>query len=149
MIEYAFLGVGVAGAVAFVYYVAPAGRGLHRYVMPRAALRADIARLEREADQLTCNVARLLIGRHQALEERGDALEDLTQASLRIADLEKQLEAFDALCAENTQLRAELDNARAMRQLLPGPSPADDASALPDSVQEFADATATAWRASA
>lgn len=149
MIAYAFLAGGVAGAGALVYFVAPAGRGLHRHVVPRAKLRADIARLEAEAESLACNIVGLLLSRHEARRERDDALEALTVASVRIDDLEKQLTAFDALCAENTQLRAELDNARAMRQLLPGPSPADDASALPDEAQEFANETATAWRASA
>lgn len=84
------------------------------------------------------------------LEQRTGELdtlkEQLAKAGQQIVERDQQLAAFDATCAENTRLRAELDNARAMRQLHPGPSPADDASALPDAVQEFVDATATAWR---
>ncbi|GHA01036.1 hypothetical protein ACFOOM_12445 [Streptomyces echinoruber] len=149
MIAYVFLSVGVVGAGAAVYFAAPAGRGAHRLVQPRSALRKDIARLEAEADRLACQLMSALAGRQEALRERDDALKALAEASRQIADLQKQLGAFDQLCAENTELRAELANATAMRQLRRDSSPAGDASALPDAAQEFTDTTATAWRASA
>lgn len=149
MIAETLLSVGAAGASVCLYFVAPAGRGVHRYVATRAMLRSRIAVLEREADSMVCAVKRSLTDVQAARTERDDAWEALNKAEQLVADLEKQLSPFDELCAENTQLRADLDNARAMRQLSAGPLPPDDASSLPDDVQEFVDATATAWRASA
>ncbi|MGW1498981.1 hypothetical protein ACWCQW_10485 [Streptomyces mirabilis] len=149
MIGEILLGVGAAGASVCFYFVAPAGRGIHRYVVPRAMLRAKIAQLEREADSMVCAVQGSLTDVQAARKERAEAWAALSKAEGLIADLEKQLSPFDELCAENTQLRADLANARAMRQLSAGPLPPDDASSLPDDVQEFVDATATAWRASA
>ncbi|MET7776267.1 hypothetical protein ABZU94_10685 [Streptomyces mirabilis] len=149
MIGEILLGVGAAGASVCFYFVAPAGRGIHRHVVPRAVLRAQIARLEQEADSMVCAVSKSLTDVQAARVERDEAWEALNKAERLVADLEKQLRPFDELCAENTQLRADLDNARAMRQLSAGPRPPDDASCLPDDVQEFVDATATAWRASA
>lgn len=149
MIGEILLGVGATGASVCLYFVAPAGRGIHRYVVPRAMLRAKIGQLEREADAMVCAVKRSLTDVQAARVERDEAWTALNKAEGLVADLEKQLGPFDELCAENTRLRAELDNARAMRQLSAGPLPPDDASSLPDDVQEFVDATSTAWRASA
>ncbi|MFE2469773.1 hypothetical protein [Streptomyces mirabilis] len=149
MIGEVLLSVGAAGASVCFYFVAPAGRGIHRYVVPRALLRARIAQLEKEADSMVCAVKRSLTDVQAARKERDEAWVALNKAEQLVADLEKQLSPFDELCAENTRLRADLDNARAMRQLSAGPLPPDDASSLPDDVQEFVDATATAWRASA
>ncbi|MGW3152715.1 hypothetical protein [Streptomyces sp. NPDC001089] len=148
MISEVLFGTGAAGVVALVYYVAPAGRGAHRHVVPRAMLRAEIRRLERESTSLACAVNRSRTEVLSTRAERDQAWEALGKAERLVTDLEKQLSPFDALCAENTRLRADLDNARSMRQLSAGPPP-PDASALPDDVQEFVDATAAAWRASA
>jgi hypothetical protein len=149
VIGYLFLSAGAIGSAVAVYSAAPAGHGVHRYVAPRQMLRAEAARHEAEADGLACKLHGLTSELDGVMAERDEAIALLGKAERLVTDLEEQLVAFDALCAENTQLRADRDNARAMRQLLPGPSPADDASSLPDELQEFADETAVAWRASA
>jgi hypothetical protein len=121
VIAYVFLAGGMAGAGALVYYVAPAGRGLHRYVVPRAQLRAKIARLEREADDLACAVTRLTSENTVIGKERDAANEACAEAGRRIAALEERLTEFEELRAENTRLRADLDNARACRPLTAAP----------------------------
>jgi len=146
VIVYLFLLAGAAGTEAAAYY-ALRGRGVHRYVAPRPMLRLEAANSTAVADELACKLIGLA-SEYDAVAAERDALKAaLEKAGLRIADQEEQLRAFDLLCAENTQLRADLANARAMRQLTAGPRPADDASALPDDVQEFVDQTATTWRA--
>lgn len=146
MIAWVFLSAGVAGSVAVAYYTAPAGRGLHRYVVPRARLRAEVRRLEREADDLTCAVIRISGERDVACKQRDEFSDDLVDARQQIVGLQEQLTAFDRLCAENTELRSQLANATAYRPL----TAADDrVSALPDDQQEYADTTATAWRSRA
>ncbi|MCI3277476.1 hypothetical protein [Streptomyces cylindrosporus] len=149
MIGYVFLAIGSAGTAAVAYCVAPTGRGLHRYVVPRSQLRAQIVFCDNENDELVCKLIGLAAEVDGAYEELREALTGKEKAEQQVADLEEQLKAFDALCAENTELRARLANATAVRQMLPGPSPADDASALPDELQDFVDQTASAWRATA
>lgn len=166
MIAYAFLGVAGAGVGLLVVAIrhgygpveaicrAMDGTGVRRLTARQlchelrlarhelAGAGEYIGRLERDRRELSGELERITDQLHGTRA-------DLDKAGLHIADLEEQLAGFDATCVENTWLRAALANATAMRQLLPGPSPADDASALPDHVQEFADQTATAWRASA
>jgi hypothetical protein len=149
VIAYVFLAVGALGTAGVAYSVAPAGRGVHRLVVPRAVLRAEAARCDAQAEDLACKLVGLAAELDGVREELGNALADKEKAERQIAELQEQLAAFDATCAENTRLRQDLANARAMRSLHTGPSPADDASALPDELQEFADETPTAWRASA
>ncbi|WP_128803678.1 MULTISPECIES: hypothetical protein [unclassified Streptomyces] len=149
MIAYLLLSLGTAGTAAVLYQVAPAARGAHRYVVPHSVLRAEAARKDAQADELACKLVGLCAELDGAYEELHTALTGKESAEQRIKELEQQLKAFDAICAENTQLRSDLANARAVRQLWPGPSPADDASSLPDELQQFADQTATAWRARA
>ncbi|MFJ2004743.1 hypothetical protein [Streptomyces chartreusis] len=146
MIAYLFLGLGAAGAAGVIYYLAPAGRGLHRYVVPRSVLRAEAVTSTAAADELACKLVGLASEHDAVCGQRDDLVAALEKAGIRIADLEDQLRAFDMTCAENSRLRSELANATAMRSALPGLSPADDASALPDALQEFADQTTTAWR---
>jgi len=152
MIAWISLAVGATGAGACAYFVAPAGRGAHRLVMSRSQLRANCARLDRECDDLAQAVHERASEAEAAFEEldatrdeRDEAQIALEKAALRIADLEEQLRAFDQLCSENTEMRSAVANAHAVRPL----SDRDDASALPDHVQEFVNATATAWRSSA
>jgi predicted RNase H-like nuclease (RuvC/YqgF family) len=166
VIGYAFLSVGCLGTVLVVaavrYGYSPAeaarkaveGSGVRRITARQlrhnlrlaehelAGAGEYISRLERDRRELSALL-------EQRSAELDSAKEQLAKATRQIHERDQQLDAFDATCAENTSLRAELDNARAMRQQLPGPSPADDASALPDDVQEFVDATAGAWRAGA
>ncbi|MHC3474643.1 hypothetical protein ACYF6T_38940 [Streptomyces sp. 7R007] len=149
MIGYVLLTLGTTGTAGVLYAVAPAGRGAHRYVVPRSVLRAQAARKDAQIEELACKMIGLAAELDGAYDELRSALTGKEAAEQRVTELEEQLKAFDQLCADNMQLRADLANATAMRQLLPGPSPADDASALPDHVQEFADVTATAWRAEA
>ncbi|MEU7403842.1 hypothetical protein [Streptomyces sp. NPDC044948] len=117
MIETLLLSAGVGGTAAALWYVAPAGRGLHRYVVPRSRLRADIARLEREANDLTCAVLRLSTENTTIGKDRDAAHDALADSRLHNVELERQLAAFDQLCSENTRLRAALANARAVRPL--------------------------------
>jgi hypothetical protein len=147
VIAYVLLSAGVAGTATCAYFAAPAARGTHRYLVPRSVLRAENVRLDGENEELAHTVVRLTGEVTVARKELDETAEHLVAARTRILDLEEQLGPFDRLCADNTRLRAELANARAVRSLYPGPSPADDASALPDGVQEFVDDTATAWRA--
>jgi hypothetical protein len=149
VIAYVLLSVGTGGVAALIYYVAPAGRGAHRYVVPRRQLRAEIARLEKEANSMVCAVSRSLTDVQAARTERDEAWKALHKAELLVADLEKQVADRDEVREENTRLRAELANAQAVRQLSAGPLPPDDTSALPDDVQEFVNSTTPAWRASA
>lgn len=129
MIEALLLSAGVGGTAAALWYIAPAGRGLHRYVVPRARLRADIVRLEREADDLVCALLRATTENTALRKDRDQAREALSAARTRIADLGEQLTSFDSLCAENTRLRADLENARAIR-----PLPVDDAPTVPQGI---------------
>ncbi|MGP4085445.1 hypothetical protein [Streptomyces sp. KR55] len=146
MIGYVFLSVGVAGTVAFVYFMAPAGRGMHRYVAPRSELRAEAARSSAEAEELACKLVGLASELDAIGGERDDLKAALEKAGLRIAELEEQLRDADQLRETNTALKSQLANVTAIRPL----RPADDGvSALPDDAQEFADQTATAWRARA
>ncbi|MFD4258186.1 hypothetical protein ACFWR9_11285 [Streptomyces sp. NPDC058534] len=121
MIEILLLSAGVGGTAAALWYVAPAGRGLHRYVVPRAQLRADVVRLEHEADDLTCALLRVTSENTALRKDRDTTREALKAARARIASLGKQLTSFDSLCAENTELRSQLANATAVR-----PLPVDD-----------------------
>ncbi|WP_426568142.1 hypothetical protein [Streptomyces canus] len=125
MIAYVFLALGCGGTAAVAYAVAPAGRGLHRYVMPRAKLRALAERAEADANRLAAELCR-------ACDERDEALGLLAKAEVLVADLEAQL-SKDA----------------PSREAVPAPSPADDISALADEAQEFVDTTPSAWRARA
>lgn len=124
MIAYAFLSAGVAGTAAVVYFTAPAGRGLHRYAVPRAQLRADVVRLEREADDLTCALLRVTSENTALRKDRDTTRESLQAARQRIRDLGEQLTAYDSLCAENTRLRADLANALTVRPLATADAPA-------------------------
>lgn len=146
MIGYILLALGGTGTVAVMYYVAPAARGAHRLVVPRATLRTDIANREEQLAERDGKLLGINAELNGAYEELRDALIAKEAAEQRVAALEDQLKDYAALSAENTRLGAELANATAMRQMLPGPSPADDASAMPDELQQFADQTFTAWR---
>lgn len=146
MIGYLLLALGATGTVGVLYYVAPAARGAHRYVVSRATLRAEAARSEAQAEERACKLVGLTSELDGAYVELRDALIGKEAAEERVADLEQQVKAFDAVCADNVELSSALANATAVRQLYPGPSPADDASALPDELQEFVNESATAWR---
>ncbi|MFE6362925.1 hypothetical protein ACFVP3_23365 [Streptomyces sp. NPDC057806] len=145
MIGYLFLSAGTCGFIAVGYFVIPAGRGLHRYVVPRAQLRAEAAKSTEHAEELACKLVALASELDAVTAQRDELTSALEKASLRIADLEEQLHDADQLRGENTALKAALDNARAIRPL----QPVHDVSALDDSAQEFTDLTATAWRARA
>ncbi|MFF0597848.1 hypothetical protein [Streptomyces antibioticus] len=114
MIASFLLVLGVGGTAAVVYAVAPAGRGLHRYVVPRSRLRADLARAERQAEELTSNLVGLAAELDAVTGERDQALALLGKAEQLVKDCEadaKQLrEAHQAL-------KARLANATAIRPL--------------------------------
>ncbi|MFF8406965.1 hypothetical protein ACF06P_35730 [Streptomyces sp. NPDC015684] len=146
MIAYLFLGVGGLGTggvvIAVRYGYGPVeatrkaieGSGLRRITARQ--LRHEL----RQTDHQLAGARQYIAGLER---DRGELSALLEQSE------DRHREQNEGLRQEITELRAALDNARAMRQLHPGPSPADEASALPDSAQEFADQTALAWRASA
>ncbi|MEV6791302.1 hypothetical protein AB0M87_04720 [Streptomyces sp. NPDC051320] len=97
-----------------------------------------IGRLEKDNRELSREA-------ESACGERDDFKAGLEKAALRIAELEGQLTAFDQLCTENTQLRAGIANARAVRQ---DPRvPPVDITEPPEAYGDFINDTATAWRA--
>ncbi|WP_250754621.1 hypothetical protein [Streptomyces sp. G1] len=145
MIGYVFLALGTAGTAGVLYAVAPAGRGAHRYVVPRSKLRAEAAKASAEAEELACKLIGLAAEIEGTYEELREALTGKEKAEQQVALLERQLKGFDELCAENTALRAHLANLAAVRPL----PAADDVTALDDAAQEFTDLTSTAWRARA
>ncbi|MFJ2719425.1 hypothetical protein [Streptomyces sp. NPDC087437] len=150
MIAYVFLSVGVAGVGAVAYYMAPAGRGVHRYVVPRSVLRAEAARHAAAAEEATSKLVGLAVEFDAVSVERDDLKADLDKAGQRIEELEDQVRDRDQLRETNTALEAALANSRKVSQLPPhGDTPPPSASALPDHAQEFVNDTTTAWRARA
>lgn len=95
MIAYLFLSASAVGTAAAVYFVAPAGRGLHRYVVPRSVLRAEAARSTAEVEELVCKLVGLSSELDTVSTARDDAQAGLDKAMLRIADLEEQLREAD------------------------------------------------------
>jgi uncharacterized coiled-coil DUF342 family protein len=142
VIAYVCLALGTAGTVVVLYAVAPAGRGLHRYVVPRSTLRAEAARSAAEAEELACKLVALAGELDAVGGERDDLKASLAEAGQRIAEFEEQLRDAAELRETNTALTSELANIRAIRPL----SADDGVSARPDDAQEFTDHTATAWR---
>jgi hypothetical protein len=144
------LTLGAGGTAAVAYYMAPAARGTHRYVVPRAQLRATITRLEARDDERVCKLLALSAELDGTYAELHAALTGLEETRHHAADLARQTADYQQLRAEVQRLQAQLANATAVRPLLPArPATGDDASALDDAVQEFTDTTATSWRASA
>ncbi|MFF7966704.1 hypothetical protein ACFZC3_15220 [Streptomyces sp. NPDC007903] len=144
MIENLFLGAGAAGVVGVVYWAGPAARGAHRYVVPRAVLRAEAARSSAAADEMAGALLAMVARLHHALSQRNDALRLLHRAETLVEQLDEQVADRQQLAAEVIRLRAALANATAVRPLA---CPDDDASALPDLDQEWTDTTRTAWTA--
>jgi len=156
VIEYAFLGVsglgvGLFGA-AVRYGHSPVD--VARKLVDGSGARRVTARQLRHELRLTrhelAGAGQYIHGLEQDRRDLSAQLErrstQLVQATKRIADLEAEAASHGAVRDENTRLRSELANATAVRPLLASQPPADDASALPDDAQEFADQTATAWR---
>ncbi|MEI5520725.1 hypothetical protein WB388_08930 [Streptomyces brasiliscabiei] len=138
MIGYVLLIVGGIATAVVVYAVAPAGRGLHRYAVPRAQLRATISRLETDVDDRSTKLLGALSeldGAHEALDatrdERDNALAALEKAESQVTELHEQLRDADQLREANTALKAQLANALAVSSLPPHASPsAPDTSVL-------------------
>ncbi|HET6635053.1 MAG TPA: hypothetical protein VFH77_08475 [Streptomyces sp.] len=131
MIGYLLLSAGVIGTAACGYYVAPAGRGAHRYLVPRSVLRAEAVCLQVENEQMARTVIKLTSEVALADKAHDAAQESLSEARTRIRVLEEQLAELDVLRAENTRLRADLDNVRAVRPLT---AAADEAPTVPGGI---------------
>ncbi|MFF9238432.1 hypothetical protein ACF1AY_16070 [Streptomyces sp. NPDC014776] len=138
MIEYVFLGIGTAGTAAVAYAVAPAGRGLHRYVMPRKQLRAEVARTERTAQELTCKLVALAAELDAVTAQRNDLKAALEKAGQRIADLEEQVRDRHQLRDRITALEARLANVSAVRPLPVKATPPAAATPVPLNRAPFA-----------
>ncbi|WP_329214936.1 hypothetical protein OG352_05570 [Streptomyces sp. NBC_01485] len=134
MIAYLSLAVGASGTVAAVYFVAPAGRGLHRYVAPRSKLRADLARADAEAEELTCKLTAVTSELDAVTADRNGLRANLGKAERLVLDAEVEA---GQLRETNTSLRAALSNATAIRPLMavkaltPPPTPVPSSVAVP------------------
>ncbi|MFJ6730053.1 hypothetical protein ACIQPQ_34655 [Streptomyces sp. NPDC091281] len=117
MIAYLFLTLGCGGTLAAAYAVAPAGRGAHRYVASRSKLRAEAATAQGAADELAAALVATWSERDRLAAQHEEDQLLLASAEQLVQDLEARLRAFDATCAENTSLRAELENITAIRPL--------------------------------
>ncbi|MFF9097609.1 hypothetical protein ACF1AX_31365 [Streptomyces sp. NPDC014802] len=138
MIEYVFLGIGTAGTAAVAYAVAPAGSGLHRYVVPRKQLRAEVARAEGTVEELTCKLVALAAELDAVTAQRTDLKAALEKAGQRIASLEEQVRDRHQLRDRVTALEARLANATAVRPLPVKPSPPAAAVPVPLNEAPFA-----------
>ncbi|MEU1596165.1 hypothetical protein ABZ468_25730 [Streptomyces sp. NPDC005708] len=118
--------------------------GVHR--LTARQLRHELRLAEHQLAGAGEYIAGLERDRGELSAELDEANEMLVKVAQRVVDLEGQLREAAQLRETNKALRAELANDRAVRPLQPATGP--DASALPDGEQEFADQTATAWRAS-
>ncbi|HEY6116156.1 MAG TPA: hypothetical protein VI172_09380, partial [Candidatus Dormibacteraeota bacterium] len=113
---YLFLAVGTSGTSAALYFVAPAGRGLHRYVVPRSKLRAELARAEAEAEELACKLAAVTSELDAVTADRTALRATLGKAEQLVKDAEDEAEQ---LRETNRSLKATLSNATAIRPLTP------------------------------
>ncbi|MCQ9178715.1 hypothetical protein KMT30_06655 [Streptomyces sp. IBSBF 2953] len=116
MIAYLFLAVGASGTAAAAYFVAPAGHGLHRYVVPRSTLRADLARKERQVEELACRLTGALSELGSVEGERDRLRAELGKAEQLVTDAEGEASEHRR---ENRALKAALANANAIRPLVP------------------------------
>lgn len=116
MIETAFLALGCCGTAVAAYAVVPAGRGLHRYVVPRSRLRADLARADAEAEELTSKLVGLAAELDAVTRERNEGWALLGKAEQLIADTEADAQQ---LREANQALKARLANLNAIRPLVP------------------------------
>lgn len=119
MIGYVFFALGTGGLSAAVYVMAPAGRGLHRYAVPRSQLRAEAARHHATAEDLVCKLVALAAELDASNAERSDLKASLDKAGVRIGELEEAVRDRDQLRVANTALQAALANARSVSQLPP------------------------------
>ncbi|MFF3847994.1 hypothetical protein [Streptomyces sp. NPDC002328] len=105
MIEYAFLALGTGGTAAVAYAVAPAGRGLHRYTVPRSKLRAMAARAEADASELAELLDSVCDERDKLAVHYGQVRALLGKAERLVADAEDEARQ---LREANAELRARL-----------------------------------------
>ncbi|WP_416976662.1 hypothetical protein [Streptomyces sp. T028] len=116
MIEVVFLALGCGGTAAVAYAVAPAGRGLHRYVVPRSRLRAEAVRLSAEVEDLTSRLVAVGAELEAVTGQRDEGRRLLGKAEQLVTDAEAETRE---LRTANQQLRALLANANAVRPLVP------------------------------
>ncbi|SMF85983.1 hypothetical protein [Streptomyces sp. Amel2xC10] len=131
MIASVFLTLGVGGTAAVIYAVAPAGRGLHRYVVPRSRLRADLARADAVAEELTTKLVGLVAELDAVVGERDEARALLGKAEQLVTDTEADAKR---LREANQALKARLANATAIRPLAPVTPLTPPATPTPSSV---------------
>lgn len=140
MIAELFLAVGVSGTAAAAYFVAPAGHGMHRYVVPRSQLRADLARAERHVEELFCQLIAATSELEATAVERDSLRAHLGKAERLVTDVESEA---TTLREANKALKATLANATAVRPLtpvhaLPPVAPPLSSAAVPLSQAPFA-----------
>nr|WP_162934288.1 hypothetical protein [Streptomyces scabiei] len=130
MIGYVFLTVGVLATAVVIYAVAPAGRGLHRFVVPRSRLRRELRLTLLElagAEEHIAGLESALSAGTSSWEWMAGQLtaaeEALEKAQRQHAELEEQLREVDQLRVTNTALQAQLANANAIRPLTVAAAP--------------------------
>ncbi|SHI65804.1 hypothetical protein [Streptomyces sp. 3214.6] len=131
MIAYAFLILGCGGTAVVVYAIAPAGRGLHRYVAPRSKLRAEAARAAGQVEELACKLAAVTSELEAVTVDRDGLRANLGKAEQLVKDAEDEAKQ---LRETNRSLRAALSNATAIRPLTPVKAIAPPPSPVPSSV---------------
>jgi hypothetical protein len=131
VIAYTFLALGCGGTAAVVYAVAPAGRGLHRYVVPRSKLRAEAARLENEVEDLTSRLVAVGAELEAVTGQRDEALSRAGKAEQIAVDSERDAQR---LREETGVLKARLANLTAVRPLTSVKALVPPASPTPSSV---------------
>lgn len=114
MIAYAFLALGCGGTAAVAYAVAPAGRGLHRYVAPRSRLRAEAVRLSAEVADLTSRLVAVGAELEAVTGQRDEGRQLLGKAEQLVTDTEAEARQ---LREANRALKAQLANLTAIRPL--------------------------------
>ncbi|MGC9540211.1 hypothetical protein [Streptomyces sp. UG1] len=124
MIAYAIVAGGSAGALVLAWQAAPlivqrftpAGRGLHRYAMTPAQLRAELARSDRDMGALVCALTTVSNDRDRAVRTAWAWRHAAHKAADRITELAEQASDAKQLRESNRSLRAQLANATAVSQ---------------------------------
>lgn len=124
MIAYALLAAGSAAALVLAWQaaplivgrLAPAGSGLHRYATTPGRLRAELADLDREMNDLVCALTTVSNDRDRAVRTAWAWRHAAHRAKDRIAELEEQAREAQQLRESNRSLRAHLANATKVSQ---------------------------------
>ncbi|MFF4548635.1 hypothetical protein ACFY1J_31120 [Streptomyces sp. NPDC001406] len=124
MIVYALAAGGSAGALVLAWQslprviqrLAPAGSGLHRYAKTPGQLRAELARSDRENEDLACALTTVSNDRDRAVRTAWAWRHAAHMAADRVGELAEQAREVPQLREDTRALRAQLANATAVSQ---------------------------------